>query len=196
MAQMGQTNGLANLQRGRHSTAGAGRDRAGAASGWRGGRYGECRGRDAGRDDGWQDLADREAGAGRWRRTGGRGGGGGGGGGFSGFNPTQPHGAIFYQGGNGALNAAPFSSRLWERRAGGEACVMQNRFGVSFTGSPSIPGLVKASTKQFVFLNVTGQRNINPRSLNGTVPTLAERGGDFFRTDSDGRWSYESGTVI
>jgi hypothetical protein len=55
-----------------------------------------------------------------------------------------------------------------------------NRFGVSFTGSPSIPGLVKANTKQFVFLNVTGQRNTTPTNLYGTVPTLAQRSGDFF----------------
>ena len=54
-----------------------------------------------------------------------------------------------------------------------------NRFGLSFTGSPSIPGLVKASTKQFIFLNVTGQRNTTPTNLYGTVPTLAQRAGDF-----------------
>ena len=107
---------------------------------------------------------------------GGRGGGGGGGGGFRGFNPTQPHGAIFYQGGNGALDATNFSLT-------GAPVVKPdystNRFGVSFTGSPFIPGLVKASTKQFIFLNVTGQRNTTPSNLYGTVPTLAERGGDF-----------------
>jgi hypothetical protein len=108
---------------------------------------------------------------------GGRGGGrGGGGGGFRGFNPTQPHGAFFYQGGNGALNATNFSLN-------GAPVVKpsytSNRFGVSFTGSPSIPGLVKASTKQFIFFNLTGQRNLNPTNLYGTVPTLAQRGGDF-----------------
>jgi trimeric autotransporter adhesin len=104
------------------------------------------------------------------------GGGGGGGGGFRGFNPTQPHGAIFYQGGNGALDATNFSLT-------GTPVVKpafsSNRFGVSFTGSPSIPGLVKASTKQFIFFNVTGQRNITPSNLYGTVPTVAERDGDF-----------------
>ena len=110
---------------------------------------------------------------------GGRGGrgGGGGGGGFRGFNPTQPHGAVFYQGGNGALDATNFSLT-------GAPVVKpaysSNRFGVSFTGSPSIPGLIKASTKQFIFFNVTGQRNITPTNLYGTVPTLAQRGGDFF----------------
>jgi hypothetical protein len=102
--------------------------------------------------------------------------GGGGGGGFRGFNPTQPHGAIFYQGGNGALDATSFSLT-------GAPVVKpaysSNLFGVSFTGSPSIPGLVKASTKQFIFFNVTGQRNTMPSNLYGTVPTLAQRGGDF-----------------
>jgi trimeric autotransporter adhesin len=110
------------------------------------------------------------------------GGGGGGGGGFRGFNPTQPHGAVFFQGGNGALDATNFSLT-------GTPVVKPaystNRFGLSFTGSPSIPGLVKASTKQFVFLNVTGQRNITPTNLYGTVPTDGtngthdQRAGDF-----------------
>jgi hypothetical protein len=103
-------------------------------------------------------------------------GGGGGGGGFRGFNPTQPHGAVFYQGGNGALDATNFSLT-------GAPVVKPaystNRFGLSFTGSPSIPGLVKASTKQFIFLNVTGQRNTTPSNLYGTVPTPAQRAGDF-----------------
>jgi trimeric autotransporter adhesin len=109
-------------------------------------------------------------------------GGRGGGGGFRGFNPTQPHGAIFYQGGNGALNAAPFSVAAALGEPGAQVVKpssSSNRFGVSFTGSPFIPGLVKASTKQFIFFNVTGQRNILPQIFNGTVPTLAERSGDF-----------------
>lgn len=100
----------------------------------------------------------------------------GGGRGGRGFNPTQPHGAIFYQGGNGALDATNFSLT-------GAPVVKpaysSNRFGITFTGSPYIPGLFKPSTKQFVFLNVTGQRNTNPLNLYGTVPTAAERGGDF-----------------
>lgn len=103
-------------------------------------------------------------------------GGGGGGRGGRGFDPTQPHGAIFYQGGNGVLDATSFSLT-------GAPVVKpsynSNRFGVSFAGSPFIPGLLKASTKQFVFLNVTGQRNSTPQNLYGTVPTAAEHGGDF-----------------
>ena len=114
---------------------------------------------------------------------GGRGGGGGfGGGGFRGFDPTQPHGAIFYQGGNGALNAAPFSIAAALGEPGARVVKpdsMQNRFGVSFAGSPFIPGLIKANSKQFLFFNVTGMRNITPYIFNGTVPTLAERSSDF-----------------
>ncbi len=109
---------------------------------------------------------------------GGRGGGrgGGGGGGFRNFNPAQPHGSVFYQGAYGALNALPFSlSGAPETRENNQ----QNRFGVTFIGSPSIPHLLKANTKQFIFFNLTGQRNITPDTLYAIVPTLAERGGDF-----------------
>ena len=104
---------------------------------------------------------------------GGRGGRGGGGGGFRGFNPTQPHGAVFYQGGFSALDAQAFSLTGIPQVKPNS---FQNRFGASFTGSPGIPGLFKASTKQFFFVNLTGQRNVTPRNLYGTVPTLAERG--------------------
>jgi len=107
---------------------------------------------------------------------GGFGGGRGGGGGFRGFNPTQPHGSIYYQGAYNDLNATPYSLTGAETpKLGGS----QNSFGLSFTGSPSIPGVLKASTKQFVFLSVTGKRNITPSNLYATVPTAAERTGDF-----------------
>ncbi len=121
-------------------------------------------------------------GAGGGGGRGGGGGGGGRGGGFRGFNPTQPHGAIFYIGGNGALNAAPFSVAAALGEPGAQVVKpssMSNQFGVSFTGSPFIPGLIKPSTKQFIFFNLTGRRNINPLIYNGTVPTVAERSGDF-----------------
>ena len=107
---------------------------------------------------------------------GGRGGGGGGGGGFRSFDPTTPHGSIYYQGGDNALNATPYSlTGAPTPKLGGS----QNSFGLSFTGTPSIPGLVKENPKQFVYLSVTGQRNITPENFYGTVPTDAERAGDF-----------------
>jgi len=165
--QMGQTNGLANLsedeirQRVEEVMARA-RQQGGANA----------------------DVANAVAGMlGGFMGGGGRGGGGGGRGGFAvrggrgrGFDPTQPHGAIFYQGGNGALDATNFSLT-------GAPVVKpaysRNQFGVSFAGSPFIPGLIKPSTKQFVFFNVTGIRNSNPQNLYATVPTDAERSGNF-----------------
>ena len=125
---------------------------------------------------------------------GGRGGGGGfggggrgGGGGFGRFNPTQPHGAVFYQGGFPALQAQASSAAALYALSTGTPFVTdqpslgsnQNRFGVSYTGSPFIPGVVKASTKQFGFFNVPGTRNITPETFVGTVPSALERTGDF-----------------
>ena len=107
---------------------------------------------------------------------GGRGGRGGGGGGFRNFNPSQPHGTIYYQGAYNGLNAIPYSLTGAPTPNLGGA---QNSFGVTFSGSPSIPHLLKGSSKQFFFVSVTGQRNITPENFYGTVPTVAERAGDF-----------------
>ncbi|WP_263383238.1 TonB-dependent receptor [Granulicella arctica] len=178
--QIGQTNGLANFNedeiRQRIQDAigqaqrqgGAAGDMAGAVAGMLGGMMGGGGG--FGGPGG--------GGGGRGGRAG-----GGGGGGFRGFNPTQPHGAIFYQGGNAALNATTYSLT---GAPDIKPAYSSNRFGVSFTGSPSIPGVIKANSKQFIFLNVTGQRNINPQNFYGTVPTLSERGGDFSQLTQTG----------
>ena len=109
---------------------------------------------------------------------GGRGGrGGGGGGAFRNFNPAQPHGSVFYQGGNNALNSAPWSPTL-EPVINPSA--YSNRFGASIAGSPYLPGLTKPDTRQFVFINLTGQKNLNPFLPNPVrVPTVLERTGDF-----------------
>jgi hypothetical protein len=117
--------------------------------------------------------------------SGGRGGGGGGGrhggggGGFGSFrnlNPAQPHGNIFWQGGNNALNSAPWApTPVPVPQPSG----YQNRFGASIAGSPYIPGLTKPNTKQFAFLNISGQRNLNSFIATGRVPTALERQGDF-----------------
>ena len=174
--QMGQTNGLANLSEDEirqrveeamsraRQQGGANGDVANAVAGMLGG------------------IMAGGGGGGRGGFGGGPGGGGGaftvrgGGRGGRGFNPTQPHGAIFYQGGNGALDATNYSLT-------GAPVVKPaystNQFGVTFAGSPFIPGLIKPSTKQFVFFNFTGRRNTTPQNLYATVPTEAERSGDF-----------------
>jgi hypothetical protein len=112
---------------------------------------------------------------------GGRGGPGGGGGGrggaFRNFNPAQPHGSIFYQGGNNALNSAPWQPSLIAQV---NPAAYQNRFGLSIAGTPYIPGLTKPDTRQFMFINLTGQKNLNAFApLPVRVPTAAERMGDF-----------------
>jgi trimeric autotransporter adhesin len=119
------------------------------------------------------------AGGGRASGGGGRGGGGGGFGNFRNFNPAQPHGNIFYQGANNALNSAPWSPTLLPVP---QPSGFQNRFGASIAGSPYIPGLTKPNTKQFAFLNVSGQRNLNSFLSDGLVPTTLERSGDFSQT--------------
>ena len=117
------------------------------------------------------------------RGPGGPGGGGGGGrggggsGAFRNFNPSQPHGSVFYQGGNSALNSAPWSPTLLPQT---NPSAYSNRYGVSFAGAPYIPGLTKPNTKQFVFINLTGQKNLNAFLPNPVrVPTDLERSGDF-----------------
>jgi hypothetical protein len=119
-------------------------------------------------------------GGGGFGRGGGGGPGGGGRGGGSGafrnFNPAQPHGSIFYQGGNSALNSAPWSPDLTPVV---NPSAYSNRFGVTLAASPYIPGLTKPNTKQFLFLNLTGQKNLNAFLATGRVPTALERAGNF-----------------
>jgi len=108
---------------------------------------------------------------------GGRGGGGGGGrGNFRGFNPGQPHGAIFWRGSNSALNAEPFAllGQSQVQPASGT-----NQFGLTFLSAPYLPHLTKPSGKDTVFLTLSGTRSSSPEEFYETVPTLAERSGDF-----------------
>jgi len=161
--QQGTTNGLANFSedeiRSRINDAVAqgragGGDPSGAIAGMLGGMMG-------GRSPGG---------------PGGGGGGFGGSGAFRNFNPAQPHGSIFYEAGNSALNSAQWSPDL-EPVANPSA--YSNRFGLTIAASPYIPGLTKPNTKQFVFINLTGQKNLNAFLATGRVPTELERTGDF-----------------
>jgi hypothetical protein len=106
----------------------------------------------------------------------GGGGGRGGRGSFRGFNPGQPHGAIFWMGTNSALDAEPFSitGQPQEQPASGT-----NRFGITFMSAPYLPHLTKPSGKDMLFLTLSGQRSSSPLDEYATVPTDAERGGDF-----------------
>ncbi len=114
---------------------------------------------------------------------GGGGRGGGGGGAFRNFNPAQPHGSIFYQGSNSALNSAPWSPSLKPLT---NPSAYSNRFGVSISTTPYIPHLLKADTRQFVFINLTGQKNLNAFLPNPVrVPTALERQGIFSSSEQE-----------
>ena len=110
---------------------------------------------------------------------GGRGGGGGGGGGrgnFRGFNPAQPHGAIAWNGNTSYFNAQPFSLLGLPQSQPSNG---SNRFTLTFMSAPYIPHLTKPSGKDSVFLTLSGSRSSNPNDFYATLPTDAERGGDF-----------------
>jgi len=107
---------------------------------------------------------------------GGGGGRGGRGGNFRGFNPGQPHGAVFWTGSNSALNAEPFSLKGQSQN---QPASGTNRFGITFMSAPYIPGLTKPSGKDTFFLTLSGQRSSSPVDDYAIVPTGPERGGDF-----------------
>jgi hypothetical protein len=106
-------------------------------------------------------------------------GGGGGRGNFRGFNPGQPHGAVFWSGSNSALNAEPFSLR---GQSQAQPASGTNRFGLTFMSAPYIPGVTKPSGKDTFFLTLSGQRSSTPVDQYAIVPTDAERAGDFSDT--------------
>jgi hypothetical protein len=105
--------------------------------------------------------------------------GGGGRGNFRGFNPGQPHGAIFWTGSNSALNAEPFSLRGQPQEQPESGT---NRFGLTFMSAPYIPGLTKPSNKDSMFLTLSGTRSSSPLDEYATVPTDAEKSGNFSAT--------------
>jgi outer membrane receptor protein involved in Fe transport len=102
--------------------------------------------------------------------------GGGGGRGMRGFNVNKPHGSIFYSYGGSMLDAKPYSLNGQPET---KASYNQNRFGFTVGGPLNIPHVYKGGTKTFVFGNYTGSRSTNPYDVFSTVPTLAERSGDF-----------------
>jgi hypothetical protein len=95
------------------------------------------------------------------------------------FDMNKPHGSLFYSAGNSALDASPYSL------TGAPVTkpqYMQQRFGASIGGPLNIPHIYNGGTKTFVFANYTGNRSDNPYDVFSTVPTLAERNGDFSGT--------------
>jgi hypothetical protein len=95
---------------------------------------------------------------------------------FRNFKPNQPHGAIFWNGGNGALNAEDFALR---GQAISQPAYSSNRFGLTFLSAPFIPKILTNDKNDFLFFTLSGTRSSSPFDEYGTVPTIAERSGDF-----------------
>ncbi|HYK36981.1 TonB-dependent receptor, partial [Alloacidobacterium sp.] len=94
---------------------------------------------------------------------------------FRNFKPNQPHGAIFWNGGNSALNAEPFSIRGAPLN---QPAYASNHFGLTFVGAPYIPKILAKDTKDFLFFTLAGNHSSSPFNQYGTVPTALERTGN------------------
>jgi trimeric autotransporter adhesin len=94
---------------------------------------------------------------------------------------NQFQGNAYYTIGNSVLNARPYSFTSPSTLSGAEvpkAGYASSRFGFSGGGPLVIPH-ISSGDKTFWFVNYTGNRSKNGFDDVTTVPTLAERGGDF-----------------
>ena len=92
---------------------------------------------------------------------------------------NRPHGQIYYNASNAALDAAPYSlsGQPSQKPAYGS-----NKIGATLGGPLKIPHIFDDGGKTFVFLNYSGVRSSTPYDVFSHVPTLAERMGDFSQT--------------
>jgi hypothetical protein len=126
----------------------------------------------------------------------GGGAGGGPGGGFGGgpisiriprggFNVNQPHGLLYFSDGDSALDAKSYSLTGLETP---KASYNFARFGANMGGPLNIPKIFNGGNKWFFFAGWNGSRGSTPYDSYSTVPTAAERAGDFAAaTYKDGR---------
>jgi trimeric autotransporter adhesin len=132
----------------------------------------------------FRDRAQREGGN---LQGGGQGGGPGGGGGLGGgpimisrlprnFNINQPHGMLYVSDDTGSLDAKSYSLT---GLATPKASYDVPRFGAFLGGPLNIPKIFNGGNKWFFFAGWNGNRGSTPYDAFSTVPTLAERAGDF-----------------
>jgi hypothetical protein len=131
----------------------------------------------------FRDRMQREGGS----LQGGRGPGGGPEGGFGGggpmivrlprgFNINQPHGTLYFSDDTAGLDAKSYSLTGLPTA---KASYNLPRFGAFIGGPLNIPKIFNGSNKTFFFVGWNGNRGSSPYDAFSTVPTLAERGGDF-----------------
>ena len=110
---------------------------------------------------------------------GGRGGFGGGSRGGGRFANDRLRGNFFESYRNSVLDARPFSFSGLEQK---KEPYIQNNFGVFIGGPLNIPKMYHGADRTSFFIGYQGSRLRNPYDNTVTVPTLAERNGDFSQT--------------
>lgn len=93
-----------------------------------------------------------------------------------GFNINQPHGFLYFQDDNAGLDAEPYSLSGQQST---KASYNTLRFGAMAGGPLKIPGLFDWSKSTFFAGGWNGSRGNTPFDQFSTVPTVAERNGDF-----------------
>jgi trimeric autotransporter adhesin len=100
------------------------------------------------------------------------------------FNVNQPHGFLYFQNDNSALDARPYSLT---GIATDKATYNQARFGANIGGPLNIPKIFNGGNKWFFFAGWNGSRGDTPYDYYSTVPTAEERAGNFSQvTNRDG----------
>jgi len=95
------------------------------------------------------------------------------------FNINQPHGFLYFQDDNSALDATPYSLTgiVMDK-----ATYNQARFGANIAGPLNIPKIWNGGNKWFFFAGWNGSRGSTPYDYYSTVPTANERAGNFSST--------------
>jgi hypothetical protein len=92
------------------------------------------------------------------------------------LNINQPHGVLYITDDNSALDAAPYGLLGLPSVKSQYNTV---HFGAFVGGPVNIPKIYNGGTKNFFFFGWNGTRGSTPFDSISTVPTAAERGGDF-----------------
>jgi len=96
--------------------------------------------------------------------------------GRGGFNVNQPHGLLYFSDDTSAMDARPYSLTGLELP---RADYNQARFGANVGGPPNIPKIFNGGNKTFFFVGWNGRRGSSPYDAFSTVPSAAERTGNF-----------------
>ncbi len=104
-----------------------------------------------------------------------------------GFNVNQPHGTLYFSDDDAALDAKPYSLSGLETP---KASYNFARFGAFVGGPLNIPKIFNGGNKWFFFAGWNGSRGSTPYDSYSTVPTAAERAGDFSAA------TYKDGTPV